>query len=340
MTESTDRKYPLRMPPDWEPPVPAFMAEFADGTRQVSMALVGCQFDEAQRESAHQAVMAFYRAMHASGVDYADVSQCDRDSTGHAQIVVTGYWFDEQQADAYFSSPEFKSNWAKFGAKDAGFGLFREVFNVPMGNYETLYSGPEHLVGVATVRTDVSKPVDRHAYWGSMRDRMPASATDAFQPSGNVTVLEQSDNRVLLKSNQNLAVIRSGQDLALTSGKERDEFFSDVEPSFRAGMDYLRDSGADVNCYDCRTMRFLNEDGSEQDHTYGLGFFRCLEDLEQWAEHHPTHRAIFDSFMEFAPRYGPDMTIRLWHEVSVLPAANQIAEYINCAEGTGLTAGI
>jgi aldoxime dehydratase len=87
-------------------------------------------------------------------------------------------------------------------------------------------------------------------------------------------------------------------------------------------------------------MALLNDHGAPSDHTFGLAFFRSLEDLEGWAEHHPTHLAIFNAFLEFAPRYGPAMRSRYWHEVSVLPADGQIAEYVNCAPGTGLLGGM
>ena len=340
MAQSDERKYPLRMPPGWEPPVPAFMAKFNDDARQVSMVLLGCQFDGDNRAAAVRAVAEFAAHMRGAAADYVDFSECSEDSTGAAQLFATGYWFDAGAVDALFSAAAFRATWREHSNHGTAYGLIREVFNVPIGNYETLYSGPNHRVGVASVRTGVTEPIARHGYWGSMRDRMDSSASDPFEPSGDVTVLEQSENRLLVRANQNLAVIRSGQDLSLTDGVEREEYFADVEPSFRDGMNFLRDSGRDVNCYDCRTMRFVTEDGDPEDHTYGLAFFRSLEDLEQWAEHHPTHRAIFDSFLEFAPRYGPDMRIRLWHEVSVLPAENQFSEYINCRPGTGLTSAL
>jgi aldoxime dehydratase len=35
-------------------------------------------------------------------------------------------------------------------------------------------------------------------------------------------------------------------------------------------------------------------------------------------------------------QHGADLKLKLWHGVSVLPAAGQVFEYINCQPGTGL----
>jgi len=105
-------------------------------------------------------------------------------------------------------------------------------------------------------------------------------------------------------------------------------------------MDFLRDTGEQVNCYSCRFMRDQDEHGRAMKRTFCLAYFKTMKDLEDWSQHHPTHLEIFDTFLRIAPKYGPDLQLRLWHEVSVLPAAGQRAEYINCRPGTGLLAGL
>lgn len=340
-SSGVNRRLPLRMPPDWEPPYPSFMSEFDDQTEAVSMAVVGCQYDAPDGETAQDFASGISLLMRDSGkADHVDLSRCEKDSTGRCQVAATAYWLRSEAPAAFFSGNDFKSFWARHSAEGLSYGVFRELFNVPMRRFETLHSGPEHLVGVAHARQGITDPIDRHAYWGSMRDRIPQSADDAFIPNGVVQVVEKGPNHVEVRPNQNLAVIRSGQDLSAAVGTERDEYFSDVEPALRAGMEFLRDEGEEVNCFDCRYMAFVDDDGKATDQTYGLAYFRSLEDLENWAEHHPSHLAIFNAFLEFAPRYGPDMRSRYWHEVSVLPAENQLAEYINCAAGTGLLGGI
>jgi aldoxime dehydratase len=171
-----------------------------------------------------------------------------------------------------------------------------------------------------------------------MRDRIPAASDDAFVPRGEIEIIAQSPGRIVVRPGQNLAIIRSGQDIGRAIGQEREEYYADVEPVLRAGMDFLRDEGRTaVSCHDCRFMAMLDDNGETMDHTYGLAYFRSLKDLEDWAEHHPTHLAIFNAFLQFAPRYGPAMQSRYWHEVSVVEAEGQFAEYVNCAPGTGLS---
>lgn len=336
---SENRKYDLRMPENWVPPYPSFESHFHAQRTQLAMAIIGCQFKADNRHQALQFANGLTALMKKQGrVDHVDLSECDHDSTGHKQIIVTGYWFESDFLNELFASQVFLAFWARHSSAGLPYGIFREVFNIPMERFETLHSGPDHVVGISNARNGLSDPIDRHAYWGGMRDRIPASSDNRFDAEGDVEIIEKSLNHIIVTPNMNLAIIRSGQDLSKAKGKERKEYFADIEPVLKTGMDFLRDKGQGINCYDCRFMRFIHEDGTPQDHTYGFSYFRSLEDLEKWAEFHPTHLAIFNSFMEFAPGYGPDMQSRFWHEVSVLPAKNQFAEYINCAKGTGLSA--
>ena len=199
--------------------------------------------------------------------------------------------------ESFFNSPAFQRYWSRYGNNTEALGIFREVFNIPMQRFEVIHSGDDHVVGAACVRDGVTEPVLEHAYWGSMRDRIPDSAIDRFDPESAVELVEQSVHRMVVRANQNLAIIRSGQDLRPSRGGERNEYFNDVEPTLIAGMNFLRDRGEEVNCYDCRFMAFLDESGNRTEHTYGYAYFKSLADLENWSEHHPTHKAIFSAFI-------------------------------------------
>ncbi len=61
-----------------------------------------------------------------------------------------------------------------------------------------------------------------------------------------------------------------------------------------------------------------------------------MADLESWARDHPTHHAIFEAAMELVRRFGEDLGIRLFHEVSVLPGGRFEASYVGCADDTGI----
>ena len=67
-----------------------------------------------------------------------------------------------------------------------------------------------------------------------------------------------------------------------------------------------------------------------------LGHFLSLRHMENWAEKHPTHAAIFNAAISRYKQYGASNQLRTWHEVYVLPAGDQLFEYVNCDPGTGL----
>ena len=108
-------------------------------------------------------------------------------------------------------------------------------------------------------------------------------------------------------------------------------YLNDVEPVLKAGMEFLRDEGESVGCY---ANRYVTVMGGER--SYGMSWWRSLDALERWSESHPTHLAIFGAAMRYLPSMGPAARLRLYHEVSVLPANGQLFEYVDCRPGTGL----
>ncbi|CCF36575.1 hypothetical protein CH063_08114 [Colletotrichum higginsianum] len=64
--------------------------------------------------------------------------------------------------------------------------------------------------------------------------------------------------------------------------------------------------------------------GSGTDRTFGLAYFDNLASLESWSRGHRTHLAIFGEFARYAKRLGDRMGLRLFHEVLVLEAEQQV----------------
>jgi len=93
---------------------------------------------------------------------------------------------------------------------------------------------------------------------------------------------------------------------------------------------------AETGCLTCRLIEQLTDNGEAEDKTFGMAYFLDLARLEAWSKSHPTHLAIFDSFMALAQRLGNAVTLRLWHEVAALPVDGARLEYINCHRRTGL----
>jgi len=105
-------------------------------------------------------------------------------------------------------------------------------------------------------------------------------------------------------------------------------------------MDFLRDQGLGIGCYSNRYMRHLDAQGAPLQKSFGLSYWRSLADMERWAESHPTHVAIFGSFMRYVQALNFQLQLRVYHEVSVLKADEQSYEYVNCHAGSGLMNGL
>ena len=135
---------------------------------------------------------------------------------------------------------------------------------------------------------------------------------------------------------ENMVLIRSGQEWTETEGRERDIYLNGVEPTLCAGMDFLRDHGLLEGCYVNRYMSQVDEELRPLQKSFGMSYWHSLEQLERWAETHPTHLAIYGKFMQMVKEMNFQLKLRLYHEVSVVPANQQFYEYINCHPCTGL----
>ena len=83
-------------------------------------------------------------------------------------------------------------------------------------------------------------------------------------------------------------------------------------------------------------MTVLDGDGQPTQKTYGMSWWKSLAALERWAESHPTHVRIFGAAMKYLTSLGPAAKLRLYHEVTVVRAADQFFEYRNCHGRTGM----
>lgn len=332
MTEP--RTLPLRMPKGWTPSHPAWASSFEADQAGVAMAVIG--FQHAAGALPVPELATLHDAL--AEADVRDLITSDAGAGLHETLCIA-YWRSPAAAETALSSPEFSQLWNGLAAAAGNMGLIREEVNIPFERSETLFTTPEHDHGYSQMRSGAIGPVDRHEYWGGMRDRIPLSAHDPLKTPGPVRIVEQGEGRVVVEAHENLCIIRSGQDWSHCEGEQLSEYVDTIEPTLGAGMAFLRDHGDEVNCYACRYMRDIVTDGGATQRSSGMAYFRSMADLEDWAEHHPTHLKIFQTFLSVAPKYGANLQLRLWHEVSVLPAAGCRAEYINCRPGTGWMPG-
>ncbi|MDE0160280.1 MAG: phenylacetaldoxime dehydratase family protein [Acidimicrobiaceae bacterium] len=209
--------------------------------------------------------------------------------------VFLGYWTD----------PESQMRWCQRSAALKRPGILKETAVIPADRWETLHSTPEITPGVRNLL--VAELTDVHEYWGAARDRIPASTTSdlASEPADPLP--------------GNLCLIRSGQVWEHCGNRERSLYFTDVEPNLTAGIDFLAEH-PETGCISSRFLREQTIDGDDLESTSFVGWFRDLKSLEDWSRTHPTHLAIFNSFLTMVADMGFQIELRLWHEVAVVPA--------------------
>lgn len=326
-----------RVPDEYQPPFPMWVARADERLEQVVMGYWGVQYrGEDQREAALNAMRHIAASLSLLDGPLSHDLTHHTDNSGYDNLMIVGYWKDPAAYCRWLRTPEVIEWWSSEDRVSDGLGYFREIVAPRAEQFETLYGFRDELPGVGAVMDTISDDIEEHGYWGSMRDRFPISQTDWMAPSGELTVIAgdpAKGGRVVVQGHDNIALIRSGQDWAEAGDEERSLYLNEILPTLQAGMDFLRDSGKDLGCYSNRFVNYIDLDGNLLNLSYNIGHWRSLEKLERWAESHPTHLRIFVTFFRVATSLSK---LRLYHEVSVSDAKDQVFEYINCHPQTGM----
>jgi hypothetical protein len=267
------------------------------------------------------------------------------DKEGYRNIAAIAYWKSVSEHNTWIDKSGFGDFWKDLQPA-GGIGWFMEVFSPSMDRLETVFSDNNVPEGIAHMRESVSGPLQEHVYWGSMRDRLPASQTDALDGdqmslSEEDKVLDAESKRIRVAGRNNLAMIRSGQDWSNTNSHERELYLKTMHPVLIKGMEFLTHEGSAFGCFSNRFMEVVNIDGSEPtDKTFGLGYFDDMASLEGWSKQHKTHLDIFGRFIQYAAELQNNVQLKLFHEVMVLQPEQQFFEYVGCHPDTGMLASL
>ena len=332
---------------DFQPPYPSYSVRFPEQASELVMAIIGAQYKTASdADGAAQSTLSTFLTAPTntpSFVEWASVT----DNKGFYNITALAYWTSTATYEAWAEQSGFRGWWQGLKPEECRHGWFLEVFFPTMDRLETLFNTPETPEGCAHMGDGMSGAIQEHGYWGSMRDRFPASQTDGLTGT-KATADNLNDHqttaediivgKVTIPGKPNLAVIRSGQDWLDTSPEERKLYLETMHPVLIKGMDFLRDHGDEVGCYSCRFMDVVDAATAkpDKDRTFGLAYFDDLASLESWCKEHPTHLAIFGGFFRYAKELENNVTLRVFHEVMVLEPAQQFFEYVACHPGTGM----
>jgi aldoxime dehydratase len=331
-----------RIEDDYKPPYPAWSTHAEPKLGSVVMAYYGFQSKGREDHArACRTLKSFIAGFDGEdGPGHHDLTHYV-DEGGYDNMIAIAYWTEPDR----FARFEGRTRewWESPDRLTDGIGYFREVVTPEASGFETLFSGPDRMEGIGlALGTRTEDDIQEHGYWGSMRERLAASQTDALSASGALAATEVPGfgKRVKVAGHRNVAMIRSGQDWTNTTGKERELYLGDMEPILRSGMDFLRNNGRAIGCYSNRYMQHMDEAGQPLEKSFGYSYWHSLGEMERWSESHPTHVAIFGTFMRIVQELNFQLDLRLYHEVSVLKPEEQQFEYINCHPRTGLMNGL
>ncbi len=325
------------MPPNWEPPVDAWQSAFDEGLKEVVFGYFGCQFRDSVLPEIFEQV--FQSAIAAGDAPSFVTRARHRDASGYENEVFIAYWPSRSAFDDWWGTAGFGQWYDDHARLSEAFGLWREIYVVPVTRFETLHSSKD-ATGVSNLAKPLGEPVREHNYWGGMRDRIPASDRDLFEPSNpdvhTAKALAASrGKRVTVTPADNICLIRSGQNWSQCEAEEVESYSDEVLPHLIAGMAFLRDNPAETGCLSCRLMDEVALDGSHAHQSFGLAAFTSMAHLEAWAKTHPTHLKIFNSFLAMVQQRESPPKLKLWHEVLVARGEDSICEYVNCHPHTG-----
>lgn len=335
-----ERINPLRKPKGFEPVVQRWSTAFVNGCDAFCVAFHGIQGKSADEVYA----APFFRWMEAalalpSGPTVHDHAWFVDKNGLHTHIVAT-YWVDREKRDSWMAEPHVVSWWGSDARLAEPTGYFRESLTVPVERQESIY-WLDYPAGLMRSSEVAIYPTPFCGYYGAMRDRIPLAAVDKLEsplidlpePQGRAT----RGARWRIVTPDNLAVIRSAAFWGRCDPSQAENYMTELRAPLLRGMDFLRDSPAASGCASLRFQQTCDASGTPELETHALGYFLSLKHMENWAEHHASHEAIFSAAIARYKKYGKANQLRTWHEVFVIPQQDNSFEYLNCAPGTGLS---
>ncbi|GAW18563.1 hypothetical protein ANO14919_080410 [Xylariales sp. No.14919] len=347
-----ERTVPPRVPENYTPNFSCYMARYPESTTDLVMAVFGAQFaTRGDNDSTSEALSKLASFLSSGLVDKSIQPRFQEtasvvDANGYYNEMLIAYWPSTAAYDYWARGSGFKQWWEGLDPNKEPNGWFIEALFPSIDRIETILSGNEVAEGAVHLRESFSGPVMEHLYWGSMRDRLPASQTDTLTGDGvdwhALKCMADIPRRVRVPGIRNLAVIRSGQDWADAYPEERELYQSEMQPTLTEGIEFLRDDGYAIGCFNCRFVKIMDPvtGKTDRDRTFGLAYFNELASLERWSKEHPTHLKIFGGFYKYVEKLQGNITLRLYHEVLVLKPEQQLFEYVGCHASTGMLTAV
>ncbi|SEG67364.1 MULTISPECIES: phenylacetaldoxime dehydratase family protein [unclassified Methylobacterium] len=336
-----ERLAPLRKPPGFAPAVQRWSFLLPAGEAGMHIAFFGAQA-ESETELGRHPMRDWIRthlAGHVKGPTCLDHAR-SRLSGGRVEHVVCAYWVSAERFEAWRADAEVE-NWWHAPERLAGpHGAWREILWVPRERQESIY-WKDYPAGLMTSPDVAIFPTPYCGYYGAMRDRLPAAASESLDAPDEAGLVPCRDRvgygeHWSVRPPHNLALIRSANTWGRMDAEQRADYEAKLRSPLEAGMEYLADNPLPSGCACMRWQGTTDADGRAEPEAHAHAYFLSLRHMERWAEDHATHAAIFGAAIQRYRHYGPRNQLRTWHEVYVLPGGGQRIEYLNCDPRTGL----
>lgn len=257
------------------------------------------------------------------------------DISNYKNRLFIAYWKNVKEYEDWLKLERVHS-WWKGKKLEENIGLFHEVAKIPVTHFETIHSLQNQNSGVTHFLS--LKETKEHAYWGSMRKRIPASSRESFASSIEKITMENKDTfgkHLKIIPPDNVCLIRTAQDWSRCSEEEKETYLALVQPELQKAYDYLNKNQEKSGCISPKFIQEIDERGNPLEKTCISAFFISLKHLENWTHNHETHKAVFAAFLEMLKKHRFSVQLSLWHEVAVLTSNKLQLEYMNCHSKTG-----
>lgn len=318
----------------YEPPYEVYTSIFPDGWSEYALVMTGIQ----SRDGAGSGdLVSRLRQLLAleSGPLHTEEVQTEH-FNGRQDYLFLSYWRDGSEQKRWLAERDVSSFFNQ--PLQGAVGLWRESVVAPIAYLDPAGFKDRHEWGLGR---HVKQEWERyHAYYGSMRDRMPHGHEPSIEGQ-SITLTTQpaveSRGKRLLIDNlpHNLCLIRGVFGWKEAAEAEREIFLDEMLPVYKRGVEYLRDHPIESSCitmHICDEVPTAHHNGIDAE---SIGWFTSLGELERWTHRHATHAAIFQKSLEIATRFNFKLTLNFGHEVIVVPKGGCAALYNNCDPATG-----
>jgi len=336
-----ERVTPLRKPPNFVPAVQRWSLQVPPGQPQFRTAVFGAEAPNEATLNEHPLFswIELFLRDHPDGPHFHQHAR-SRTLYGNVSHVVSAYWVDEDRFERWMRDQTVQAWWKDPARLQGPFATWREILRIPRDRQESLF-WLDFPVGVSGCPEVALYPTPYCGYYGAMRDRLMATAKDKLETALSSGLQKVNGRKGFgeywsIEPPNNLAIIRGGSSWGFMDDEQHASYDDQLREPVIAGMDYLDRNPLPSGCASMRWQRSSDIRGNLEPDEYAHAYFLSLAHLEDWAENHASHAAIFSAAIRRYRHYGAANQLRTWHEVYVLPEGGHTFEYLNCHPDTGL----